>query len=85
MYPQTRTGRNDVAQQQLDFFPERVKVERIDPREAAGSRTRVEAIFLVRFEWERSPHQVFHDHHGVYCADHGRGCRAVSAVTAGGV
>ncbi|MBL8959958.1 MAG: hypothetical protein JNJ98_08905 [Gemmatimonadetes bacterium] len=68
---------------QLDFFPEQVRIERLDPATTVGTRTRVEAIYLVRFEWERGPHQVFHDQHGVYCAEHGRACRAVSAVTAG--
>jgi hypothetical protein len=66
---------------QLDFFPEQVHVDRLDPREVVGSRTRVEAIYVVKFEWERGVHQVFRDHYGVYCADHGRLCRAVSAVT----
>ncbi|MBC7897829.1 MAG: hypothetical protein H7066_20585 [Cytophagaceae bacterium] len=42
----------------------------------------MEAIFVVRFEWERGMHQVFKDHYGLYCAEHGRLCRAVSAVTA---
>ena len=67
---------------QLDFFPEQVRVEKLDPREVAGDRTRVQAIFVVRFEWEQRVHQVFQDHYGTYCADHGRLCRAVSAVTA---
>jgi hypothetical protein len=68
---------------QLDFFPEQVRVERLDPA-AVGTRSRVEAVYLVRFEWEGTTHQVFHDHHGVYCAEHGRSCRAVRAVTATG-
>ena len=68
---------------QFDFFPEQVRIQRLDPREVAGEKTRVEAIFVVRFEWERSVHQVFKDHYGLYCAEHGRLCRAVSAVTAG--
>lgn len=67
---------------QLDFFPEQVRIQQLDPREVAGEKTRVEAIFVVRFEWERSVHQVFKDHYGLYCAEHGRLCRAVSAVTA---
>ena len=67
---------------QLDFFPEQVRIQQLDPREVAGEKTRVEAIFVVRFEWEPSVHQVFKDHYGLYCAEHGRLCRAVSAVTA---
>ncbi len=67
---------------QLDFFPEQVRIEHLDPHATVGTRTRVEAVYLVRFEWEDAPHQVFHDQHGVYCAEHGLGCRAVSAVTA---
>ena len=67
---------------QLDFFPEQVRIHRLDPREVAGQATRVDAIWVVRFEWEKGVHQVFKDHYGLYCADHGRLCRAVSAVTA---
>lgn len=67
---------------QLDIFPEQVRVERLNPREVAGAKNRVDAVFVVRFEWEQRVHQVFKDHYGTYCADHGRLCRAVSAVTA---
>lgn len=66
---------------QLDFFPERVRVDALDPRVVVGERTRVESVWVVRFEWERGVHQVFRDPHGLYCADHGRDCRAVSAIT----
>lgn len=66
---------------QLDFFPERVRIDQLDPREVAGARTRVEAVFVVRFEWEKAVHQVIRDHYGLYCAEHGRGCRAVAAVS----
>jgi hypothetical protein len=67
---------------QFDFFPERVSVEALDPRAAAGGDTRVEALYRVRFEREREYHQVFHDRHGWYCAQHGPACRAVREVTA---
>lgn len=67
---------------QLDFFPENVRIERLDPQAVAGRSTRVDAIFVVRFEWEKGVHQVFKDHYGLYCADHGRLCRAVREVTA---
>ncbi|MGQ0648780.1 MAG: hypothetical protein ACT4P7_14575 [Gemmatimonadaceae bacterium] len=67
---------------QFDLFPEQVRIDRLDPRDVVGERTRVDAIFLVRFEWDKGVHQVFRDHHGLYCADHGRLCRAVRAVTA---
>lgn len=68
------------TQPQLDFFPERVTVEPLDVRAVAGERTRVKAMFRVRYERETGSHQVFHDHHGWYCADHGTDCRAVGAA-----
>jgi hypothetical protein len=65
---------------QLDFFPERVSVETVDPRSAAGGRSRVKAIYVVQFERRPGKHQVFHDHHGWYCAEHGKACPAVQAA-----
>lgn len=65
---------------QLDLFPERVTVEAVDAREAAGERSRVKAIFVVQFERRPGKHQVFHDRHGWYCADHGPKCPAVQAA-----
>jgi hypothetical protein len=62
---------------QLDLFPERVSVEPVDTRSAAGERSKVKAIFVVQFERRPGKHQVFHDRHGWYCADHGPACPAV--------
>ena len=82
IFPRPFSTPTSPARVQLDLFPEQFRIQRLDPREVAGANTRVDAIFVVRFEWERSVHQVFKDHYGLYCADHGRLCRAVSAVTA---
>ena len=65
---------------QFDLFPERVTVERVDGRSAAGDRSRVKAIFIVQFERRPGRHQVFHDQHGWYCAEHGQSCPAVEAA-----
>ena len=67
---------------QFDLFPERVSIETVDPTSAAGARTRLIGMYIVKFEREKTFHQVFVDHHGVYCGDHGRECRAVPEVTA---
>ena len=67
---------------QLDLFPERVIVERVDARAAAGERSKVKAIFVVQFERRPGKHQVFYDRHGWYCADHGPACPAVHAAKA---
>jgi hypothetical protein len=67
---------------QLDLFPERVSIERLNGR-SAGAQSRVKDLFVVRYEREQVAHQVFHDRHGWYCADHGPGCRAVVAARGG--
>lgn len=67
---------------QFDLFPERITVEELDAKAAAGASTRVEALYRVRYERERAPHQVFFDQYGWYCAEHGPQCRAVREVTA---
>ncbi|HEX6942676.1 MAG TPA: hypothetical protein VF128_07090 [Gemmatimonadaceae bacterium] len=55
-------------------------VEPVNARSAAGERSQVKAIFLVQFERKPGKHQVFHDRHGWYCADHGTECPAVEAA-----
>jgi len=65
---------------QLDLFPEHVTVEAVDARAAAGDRSNVKAIFVIQFERRPGKHQVFHDRHGWYCADHGTDCPAVEAA-----
>lgn len=70
-----------VSSQQFDLFPQRVQVQQLDPRSVAGTDTRVEKIFTVKFERERTVHQVFLDKHGWYCAEHGPGCEAVREAT----
>lgn len=71
-------GARNVSQ--FDLFPERVTVEPVDARSAAGDRSRVKAIYVVQFERQSGKHQVFHDRHGWYCADHGQRCPAVEAA-----
>lgn len=67
---------------QFDLWPQDVLVEALDARAVVGAQTRVKALYRVRYEREPGIHQVFHDHHGWYCADHGPGCKAVRDVTA---
>ena len=68
---------------QLEFFPEKRYVDAVDPRGAIGPDTRVEELFHVRYGETRQVHQIYHDRHGWYCAEHGPRCGAVSdAVTA---
>jgi len=63
---------------QLEIFPEIRHVEAIDPRDAIGRDTRVKALYRVRYGENRQVHEVYHDRHGWYCAEHGPKCRAVS-------
>jgi hypothetical protein len=67
---------------QFDLWPPRVFVDELDARAIAGANTRVAAMYKVRYEREAGVHQVFFDHHGWYCADHGPACKAVREVTA---
>ncbi len=69
---------------QMDLWPQRVFVEKLDVKAVAGPNTRVAELFTVRYERERGVHQVFFDQHGWYCAEHGPGCKAVREVTAQG-
>jgi len=69
---------------QFDLFPQHVSVRALDPKAVVGGDTRVKAIFTVKYEREANPHQVFHDRHGWYCAEHGKECPAVREVTARG-
>jgi hypothetical protein len=41
-------------------------------------------VFRVRWGTEPRPHLVFHDRHGWYCEEHGRGCDAVEAARGAG-
>ena len=68
-----------AAVDQFDLFPERISVDRVDTR-SAGTQARLTALFVVKYEREAGAHQVFHDRHGWYCAEHGRECRAVTAA-----
>jgi hypothetical protein len=62
---------------QIDLFPERPLVERLDPRALVGPRTGVLDLVRVRLRSTDAPHLVFHDRHGWYCEAHGAGCAAV--------
>lgn len=62
---------------QFDLWPQRVFVDALDARIVAGANTRVVALYKVRYEREAEVHQIFLDHHGWYCADHGPSCKAV--------
>ena len=66
---------------QLEIFPEARHVEAIDPRLAIGRDTRVKALYRVRYGESRQVHEIYHDRHGWYCAEHGPKCRAVSDAT----
>lgn len=63
---------------QLEIFPEVRHVEALDPREAIGPETRVAALYRVRYGDAGRVHQVYHDRHGWYCAEHGPRCSAVA-------
>ncbi len=63
---------------QLEIFPEARHIEAVDPRIAIGPDTRVSALFRVRYGEAPQVHQVYHDRHGWYCAEHGPRCSAVS-------
>jgi hypothetical protein len=63
---------------QLEFFPEKRYVDVVDPRAAIGPDTRVSELFHVRYGETRQVHQIYHDRHGWYCAEHGPRCGAVS-------
>jgi hypothetical protein len=67
---------------QFDLFPQRIDVSRLDPKSVAGVETRVQQIYVVKYERESGAHQIFHDRHGWYCADHGPNCAAVREATA---
>ena len=62
---------------QLEIFPEARHVEALDPRRAIGPDTRVSALYRVRYGEGHQVHQVYHDRHGWYCAEHGPKCSAV--------
>lgn len=72
----------EAGETQFDLWPQRVQVDALDVQSVVGTQTRVTALYRVRYEREPGIHQVFHDHHGWYCADHGPACKAVRDVTA---
>lgn len=63
---------------QLDLFPEKPVIERLNPRQVAGQRTAVVEIVRVRIRSTEPLHLVFHDKHGWYCETHGPSCIAVT-------
>ena len=63
---------------QLELFPTPLHVAPLPPATVAGARTRVTAVYRVRYGDERTAHRVFNDRHGWYCEEHGRGCAAVA-------
>ena len=67
---------------QLEMFPEARHIESLDPRLAIGPETRVSGLYRVRYGDGRQVHQVYHDRHGWYCAEHGPKCSA--AIDAAG-
>jgi hypothetical protein len=71
------------AARQLDLFPVKPVVERLDPRVVIGPRTAVADMVRVRLRPDDAPHLVFHDRHGWYCETHGPGCDAVRLARAG--
>jgi hypothetical protein len=77
-------ARGRVNESQIELFAIPIHVERLDPKQAVGSATRVEAIWRVRIGDGGGTHLVFRDRHGIYCEEHGAGCRAVREALAGG-
>lgn len=63
---------------QLDLFPEKPVIERLNPKQVAGQRTAVVEIIRVRIRSTEPLHLVFHDKHGWYCETHGSSCIAVT-------
>jgi hypothetical protein len=63
---------------QLELFPERPQIERLNPKQVAGQRTAVTEIVRVRIRSTEPVHLIFHDRHGWYCETHGTGCIAVT-------
>ena len=65
---------------QLDMFPISREIESLDPRTVIGPRTRVAALYRVRYGDASQVHQVYRDRHGWYCGEHGPQCTAVADV-----
>ena len=76
------TARPAPPPRQLELFPEAVAVDPLDPRQIVGERSRVRALFRVRFATDAAPHRVFDDRHGWYCDEHGPSGRGVDAARA---
>lgn len=68
--------------EQFDLFPRRIEIDRLDPQTVVGGKTRVQAVYRVRYPDDGGLHQVFHDRHGWYCSEHGTGCESVRDVVA---
>ncbi|MBC8087603.1 MAG: hypothetical protein H7Z40_10065 [Phycisphaerae bacterium] len=67
---------------QLELFPERPHIERLNPKQVAGQRTAVTDIVRVRIRSTEPIHLIFHDRHGWYCETHGTSCIAVTYAKA---
>jgi hypothetical protein len=63
---------------QLDLFPSRPVIERLEPRTIVGPRTGVHDVVRVRLTRNGPAHLVFHDRHGWYCETDGPACPAVA-------
>jgi ketosteroid isomerase-like protein len=72
-----RTAAPRARRAQLELFPTPLHVASLPPATVAGARTRVTAVYRVRYGDERRAHQVFNDRHGWYCEEHGPRCEAV--------
>jgi hypothetical protein len=66
---------------QMEIFPTKIEIERLDPRKVVGDRTIADALYRVRIGEAGPPHLVFIDRHGIYCQDHGPECRAAREVS----
>lgn len=62
---------------QLDLFPFKAVIERLDPKKVVGPRTAVQHVVRVKMRPTEPPHIIFHDRHGWYCEAHGSSCSAV--------
>jgi hypothetical protein len=70
------------ARPQLELFPTPLHVSTLAPADVAGARTRVAAVYRVRYGDEPRAHRVFNDRHGWYCDEHGARCEAVTDLRA---
>ena len=75
--PMSPTPPEALSLSQLDLFPFKPVIERLEPRRVVGPRTAVQDVVRVKMGATEAPHIIFHDRHGWYCEAHGAQCGAV--------